>query len=208
MTERNGQAGDNDDGQDDDQQGQQDQQQGGGQDGRSQQQGGKRQDRTDKDSGPSADDLQRQIDELTAERDKWKTQSRRHESQAKQNATDAKAKQTVEEQLAALQEQLSARDAADVADKAELAGERLQAKLVRGGLSDDDATTLVGTIDVYRLLEEGKPDQGAIDKTAKSLLKVGTRQTPDRDQGRKGGDAAPSMSELIRGAARRNHVGG
>lgn len=204
MTEPNAQAAGNDDGQDDDQQ---DQQQGGGQDSRSQQQGGKRQDRSDKDSG-GADDLQRQIDELTAERDKWKSQSRKHETQAKQNANDAKAKQTVEEQLAALQEQMSARDAADVADKAELAGERLQAKLVRGGLSDDDATTLVGTIDVYRLLEEGKPDQGAIDKTAKSLLKVGTRQTPDRDQGRKGGDAPPSMSDMIRGAARRNNVGG
>lgn len=166
----------------------------------------KQQDRTGTDGG--ADKLQAQIDKLTEDLSKWKAQSRKHESQAKQNAEAAKEKQTVEEQLTQLREQMAARDAADVADKAELAGERLQAQLVRGGLSDDDATTLVGTIDVYRLLEEGKPDGKEIDRLAKSLLKIGTRQTPDRDQGRKGGEAPPTMSELIRDAARRNNVVG
>lgn len=151
-------------------------------------------------------DLQAQIDKLTADLDKWRSQARKNETRAKENADAVKEKQTVEEQLQQLQKDMADRDAAAVSEKAEIAGDRLHAKLVRGGLSDEDATTLVGTIDAFRLLDEGKPDTKEIDRLAKSLLKIGTRQAPDRDQGAKGGDAPPSMNQMIREAAKRTSV--
>lgn len=128
---------------------------------------------------------------------------------AKAKAADeaGKANQTLEEKLEALQREQAERDAAAVQEKADLAAERLHAKLVRGGLSDDDATALVGTIDSLRLLSDGKPDTDEIEKVAKTLTKIGTRASADPDQGKGGGGSPPSMNDMIRAAAGRTRVG-
>lgn len=118
----------------------------------------------------------------------------------------AKANQTLEERVEALQREQADRDAAAVAEKADLASERLHAKLVRAGFTDDDATNLVETIDPLRLLDDGKPSATEIDKVAKTLSKLGNRSQADPDQGSRGGNAAPSMNELIRQAAGRGRV--
>lgn len=163
-------------------------------------------DRDDKNDGYSQEDVDRIVkDRLDRERKKYSDYDDL-KAKAKKSDEDAKAKQTVEEQLEQLRKDMADRDAAATAEKAEIATDRLHSKLVRGGLSDDDASTLVGTIDAFRLLEEGKPNGSEIDRISKALLKIGTRQAPDRDQGRKGGDAPPSMNEIIRTAAKRTSV--
>lgn len=148
------------------------------------------------------DALRKQVSDLEADRDHWKSTSRKHEDQAKKNRDDARAKQTVEEQLEGLRRDIADRDAADIASRAEMAAEKLHAKLVRGSLSDDDATALVGLIDPTRLLVDGKPDPGEIDKVAKSLTKTVARPAPDPDQGRRGGAPPRDMNQLFRDAAR------
>lgn len=155
-----------------------------------------------------AEALRKQIAELEADRDTWKKRSRQHEDRAKKNQDDARAKQSIEEQLEQMRADLAERDAAAVEERAGLATEKLHAKLVRGGISDDDATALIGAIDPMRLLEDGKPDSKEIDRLAKSLTKIATRPAADADQGRKGGDSPRSMNQIIRDAAKRNNVVG
>lgn len=148
-------------------------------------------------------ELLKRLEKLEAERDSWKKRSRQHEDRAKQNADAAREKQTTEEQIEQLRKDIADRDAQDIADKQDLAVEKLHAKLVRGRMSDEDATALVEMIDPMRLLADGKPDAREIDKVAKSLTKIGGRSTPDPDQGRRGGDQTPTgMSDLIRQGAR------
>lgn len=139
---------------------------------------------------------------LKREREKY-----RDYDQLKQQAQERQqANQTLEQQVEQLRREQADRDAAAVQEKADLAAERLHSKLVRGGLSDSDAGTLVESIDSLRLLEDGKPSKTAIDKIAKALVKVGTRAAADQDQGQKGGSAVPTMNELIRSAANRSRM--
>lgn len=178
----------------------------GGQNGSQTGQGGSQAGQNGGEGDESLEQLRERLAAVERDRDSWKQRSRQHEDRAKQNADAAKAKGTLEEQIDALRKDIATRDAEAVTERAEQASDKLHARLVRGGLSDDDAATLVGSIDPMRLLVEGKPDTGEIDKLAKSLVKVGTRPAPDGDQGRKGGDQPPSMNQLIRGFAQRNQV--
>ena len=155
-----------------------------------------------------AEALRKQIADLEADRDNWKKRSRQNEDRAKKNQDDARAKQSVEEQLEQLRADLAERDSAAIEERAGIATEKLHAKLVRGGISDDDATSLLAAIDPMRLLEDGKPDSKEIDRLAKSLTKIATRPAADADQGRKGGDSPRSMNQIIRDAAKRNNVVG
>ena len=152
------------------------------------------------------EDLDRAIESrLARERKKFADYD---ELKKKASAADkaTKAAQTTEEKLEQLRSDLAERDAAQVQERADQASDKLHAKLIRGGLTDEDATALVGTIDPLRLLEDGKPSSAEIDKLAKTLTKIGTRQQPDPDQGRQGGTAAPSMNQMIREAAGRTRV--
>lgn len=155
-----------------------------------------------------AETLRKQIAELEADRDSWKKRSRQNEDRAKKNQDDARAKQSVEEQLEQMRADLAERDTAAVEERAGIATEKLHAKLVRGGISDDDAASLIGAIDPMRLLDDGKPDNKEIERLAKSLTKIATRPAADADQGRKGGDSPRSMNQIIRDAAKRNNVVG
>jgi hypothetical protein len=79
-----------------------------------------------------------------------------------------------------------------------LAVAQVQAKLAEAGLSANDMTGLFDLIDPVALLKDGEPDEAAITKLAKSLVRVAGRTTPDRDQGRRGGDGPVDMNQLIR----------
>jgi hypothetical protein len=127
---------------------------------------------------------------------------------AKATEADAsrKANQTLEERIEEMQREQAERDAAAVSEKADTAVEKLHAKLVRGGFSDDDATALTETIDPLRLLDDGKPSTEEINKVAKTLTKIGKRSQSDPDQGARGGAPATSMNDMIRQAAGRNRV--
>jgi hypothetical protein len=57
-------------------------------------------------------------------------------------------------------------------------------------------TGLFDLIDPVAVLRDGKPDEAAINKLAKSLVRVAGRATPDRDQGRRGGDGPVDMNAL------------
>jgi hypothetical protein len=152
------------------------------------------------------EELDRELDKrLKRERAKYADYDELKKA-AGEAAAKAKANETLEQRVESLQREQAERDAAAVQEKADLAAERLHAKLVRGGLSDGDATALVETIDPLRLLADGRPSAQEIDKVAKTLTKIGTRSQADPDQGARGGNAAPSMNELIRAAANRNRV--
>lgn len=138
-----------------------------------------------------------------AQRDaeRWKTHARKHEDRAKANADAASKAKTVEEQLAELRKAMSDRDVADVQKAGRLAVSQVHAALAEAGIGRDDVSGLLEHVDPMSLLADGEPDDAAIAKLAKSLTKVAGRTTPDRDQGRKGGDAPVDMNTLIRRAA-------
>lgn len=148
-------------------------------------------------------DLESRIAAAQAEVEKWKGLARKHEDRAKANAADASKAKTVEQQLSELQQRLSDRDAADAQKTAVLASEKLTARLVRAGLTDEDATVIAANVDASRLVKDGSPDAKAIDELAASLAKVASRPAPDPDQGRKNGSVPADMNALIRQAAGR-----
>jgi hypothetical protein len=89
------------------------------------------------------------------------------------------------------------RDVTDMQRNGRLAVAQVQAKLAEAGLSAADMTGLFDLIDPVALLRDGEPDEAAINKLAKSLVRVAGRTT-DRDQGRRGGDGPVDMNALIR----------
>jgi hypothetical protein len=142
-----------------------------------------------------------------AEIEQWKALARKHEDRAKRNfeaaakvkEAESKAK-SVEEQLSELRKAMTDRDVADMQRNGRLAVAQVQAKLAEAGLSANDMTGLFDLIDPVALLKDGEPDEAAINKLAKSLVRVAGRTTPDRDQGRRGGDGPVDMNALIRRA--------
>lgn len=133
--------------------------------------------------------------------EKWRTLARKHEDRAKANADAASKAKTVEEQLAELRKAMADRDVADVKRAGRLAMAQVMTSVAEAGLSREDVAPLLEGYDTARLLADGEPDEKAIAKLAASLKKVAGRTTPDRDQGRRGGDAPPDMNTIIRRAA-------
>lgn len=136
--------------------------------------------------------------QLEKEAAKWQALARKHESRAKQNADAASKAKTVEEQLADLRRQIADRDIADVQRNGRMAMTQVQAKLAEAGFSRDDVSGLLELIDPVTLLADSEPDDAAIEKLTKSLIKVAGRTTPDLDQGRRGGDAPTDMNAFLR----------
>jgi hypothetical protein len=116
-------------------------------------------------------------------------------AELKEQASKAKS---VEDQLSELRKAMADRDVADMQRNGRLAVAQVQAKLAEAGLSANDMTGLFDLIDPVALLKDGEPDEAAITKLAKSLVRVAGRTTPDRDQGRRGGDGPVDMNQLIR----------
>jgi hypothetical protein len=144
-------------------------------------------------------------EQARAEIEQWKALARKHEDRAKRNyeaaskAKEAESKaKSVEEQLSELRKAMADRDVADMQRNGRLAVTQVQAKLAEAGLSAADMTGLFDLIDPVALLKDGEPDEAAITKLAKSLVRVAGRTTPDRDQGRRGGDGPVDMNQLVR----------
>ena len=133
-----------------------------------------------------------------AEKEKWRSLARKHEERAKANADAASKSKTVEEQLEEMRKTLAERDVADVQRNGRLAVTQVQAKLAESGFNQADVAGLLELIDPVTLLKDGEPDESAIKKLAESLIKVGGRTTPDRDQGQRGGGNPLDMNALIR----------
>jgi len=133
-----------------------------------------------------------------ADAERWKAMSRKHEERAKANADAAAGARTVEQQLEDMRKVIADRDVADVARNGRMAMTTVQAQLAGQGFSPDDVAGLLEQIDPVRLLKDGEPDDGAIKKLVESLIKVGGRSTPDRDQGQRGGNGPMDMNALIR----------
>lgn len=133
-----------------------------------------------------------------AETEKWKGLARKHEDRAKANAEAAAGAKTVEQQLEEMRKVIADRDVADVSRSGRMAMTTVQAQLAGQGFSPDDVAGLLEQIDPVRLLKDGEPDDGAIKKLVESLIKVGGRTTPDRDQGQRGGNGPLDMNALIR----------
>lgn len=136
-----------------------------------------------------------------ADVEKWRTLARKHETRAKDNADAASKAKTIEERLAAAEKALTDRDVADVERNARLALAQVRTQVANAGFKPDEVSGLFDALDPMRLLTDGEPDAKAIDQLAKSITKAAGRATPDRDQGRKGGDGPVDMNTLIRRAA-------
>lgn len=149
---------------------------------------------SDKDSAAHKE----QLTKLQADLDKWKSLARKHEGRARENAEAASKTKTVEEQLEEVRKTLAERDVADQHRNGRLAMVQVQHKLAEAGLTSEDVAGLLELIDASTLLKDGEPDDGAIEKLAKSLIKVGGRSTPDRDQGKRSQNAPQDMNSLIR----------
>lgn len=139
--------------------------------------------------------------------EKYKSLSRKHEDRAKANAQAASKARTVEEQLSELQKEtsnlqqkISDGEAAALVKSGRLAVTQVQAKLASSGFKPDDVSGFLDLIPPSSLLRDGEPDDAAIEKLAKSLIKAGGRVTPDPDQGRRGGNVT-DMNSIIRRAA-------
>lgn len=143
-------------------------------------------------------DLTGRIAQLEREATKWRDLARKHETRAKQNADAASKTKSVEDQLNDLRKQMADRDVADVQRNGRTAMTQVQARLAEAGFSRADVSGLLELIDPVTLLTDGEPDDSAVDKLAKSLIKVAGKATPDRDQGRRGGSAPINMNQLIR----------
>jgi hypothetical protein len=152
---------------------------------------------TDDDDADTAE-LTARLERFQKEAAKWKELARKHEGRARQNADAASKAKSVEDQLDEMRKQIADRDVADVARNGRMAMTQVQAKLAEAGFSRADVSGLLELIDPVTLLSDGEPSDSAIDKLAKSLIKVAGKATPDRDQGRRGGSAPINMNQLIR----------
>lgn len=141
-----------------------------------------------------------------AEAEKWRTLARKHEDRRKVDGwlspDDAKA---LAEERDSLRTATADVDSLKLDAAQELAVARLQTRLARSGLSDEDVEALSSAVDPSRLLAEGAPSSEAIGKIATALTRRAGVSTPDPDQGagRGSGPAAPSMSDLMRAGAGR-----
>lgn len=118
----------------------------------------------------------------------------------------AQASKTLEQQVAELHAAQAERDAREVENAGRLATERLKTRLIRDGLADSDAGTIAASVDAMSLLNEGQPDDKAIDALGKSLAKAAGRAAPDPDQGRQSSAPPNNMNALIRNAVTRGRV--
>lgn len=133
-----------------------------------------------------------------ADAEKYKALSRKHEDRAKSNAEAASKAKTVEEQLEEMRKVFAERDLADVKKAGRLARTQVEAKVAESGFSASDVAPLLDRIDPGSLLKDGEPDPKEIAAVVASLIKAGGRTTPDRDQGKRGGDGPLDMNALIR----------
>jgi hypothetical protein len=152
------------------------------------------------DTGPDKETAA-ELARLKADLDKWKSLARRHEGRAKENAQAAAKAKSVEEQIEELRSQIAERDITDVERNGRLAMTQVHAALAEAGIKKSDVEGLLELVDPTTLLADGEPNDKAINKLAASLTKVAGKVTPDRDQGRKGGNAPPNMNDIIRRAA-------
>jgi hypothetical protein len=155
---------------------------------------------SDTDKGPDTRTAA-ELTRLKTDLEKWKSLARRHEGRAKENAQAAAKAKSVEEQIEELRSQLAERDVADVERNGRLAMTQVHAALAEAGIKKSDVEGLLELVDPTTLLTDGEPNEKAINKLAASLTKVAGKVTPDRDQGRKGGNAPPNMNDIIRRAA-------
>lgn len=156
---------------------------------------------TSADTGEELATLRAQLEAALKDGEKWKATSRKHEGRAKENADAASKAKTVEQQLEDVRKQLGDQAQRDAERNGRLALSQVETQLAAAGFNAADLKGLLSRIPPTSLLSEGEPDEKAIDELAKSLIKVGGRTTPDRDQGRRGGDAPVDMNTLIRRAA-------
>lgn len=150
-------------------------------------------------SQPSSEQTftQADVDKIVADRLERQKKKFSDYDDLKKQAGQAK---TVEQQVSELQQALADRDARDIERSGALAAEKLKTRLVRDGLSESDASTIAGSVDITSLLDEGVPDEKAIDKLGASLSKAAGRPAPDPDMGRQNGTAPTDMNSLIRKA--------
>lgn len=159
---------------------------------------------TDQQAPPPADtdgtDYKALVEKAQAEAEKWRSLARKHEERGKSNAEAAARAKTLEEQVAELRKAMAERDQQDITRSARMARTQVEANLVSHGFNKAAVAELLEMFDPVVLLTDGEPDDTAIDKLTKTLIKVGGRSTPDPDQGKRGGTPT-DMNTLIRRAA-------
>lgn len=127
--------------------------------------------------------------------------ARTWEQRAKDNKGAAEQLPTLQQQLDQMQKALADRDVRDVERAGRLAMSQVRAGLADAGIKADDVKELLNEFDPTRLLAEGEPDDEAIARFVSSLSRIAGRPTPDRDQGKTGGEVPADMNALIRRAA-------
>ena len=148
-----------------------------------------------------SDDAARRVAELERELNEWKSHARKHEDNFKKVSSQLRTSKSDKDRLAELEQAVNAANEDRLNERKFNALTQVQLRLAEAGIRSEDVASILEGYDASALLEGGKPNNAAIERLAKSLIKVAGRSTPDPDQGRRGGDGPVDMNTLIRRAA-------
>lgn len=151
--------------------------------------------------GATNDAGAKRLAELESELATWKGHARKHEERSKELGAQLRGSKSAADRLAELEQAVSTAEQERTSERAFGALIQVQLRLAEAGVKSEDVAGVLEQIDPSVLLKDGKPNDAAIEKLASSLIKVATRATPDRDQGRRGGTGPVDMNTLIRRAA-------